>query len=382
MKNRLVPARRIVVQSACGRVISSGSYNDGTAHIPELDMVWSLLLKKIHRTPAASPRPEILHSAQSVAAGGDVRDEVSAGTPVRTKSRRPKLAIFFDTENVGVKWIPSILEKLSRDWDIHLRRAYGHNLASAEATLRKHSVVPVEVLQNTKGKNASDLALTVDAAEELFTGASDGFCVVSADGDFTRLMQRIREKGKTAIAFGTSAAPEPLRNACAEFHLLEIPKKDKQATVKKDKVVKAAQAPAKKQGSVTVQVQKVAVPKAKVQQVASPQTIPREMVLRLRQDLRRTLGECIEATGADTLEKFGNYLAQKYPEFSPRRFGFRKLLGMVRYVEAFQLEPVPGDKGEIFTYRLRLPEEAAQPNEKTHGLAIGGEDIHEVSLKT
>jgi hypothetical protein len=310
-------------------------------------MVWSSLLKLIRRAPESDSHPGTFRLTQSAAADAHAGVPSAGMDPNRNNGRRPRLAIFFDAENVSLKWAQQILDQLSRDWDLLMRRAYGSNLASSESTLRKHSIVPVAVLENTKGKNASDLALAVDAAEELFTGISDGLCVVSSDGDFTRLMQRVREKGKIAIVFGTAATPQSLRNACSEFYVLEEPKKAAQPAAPKGKNPKAQPVPAKKEKGAGI-----STPELPVAQKLSPKT-----VVVLKEDMRRALRECMAAMGADTMDKFRNYLAQAYPEFSPRKYGFSKLRSLLNHIGAFRIDPVKDLTGEVVNYRLVLPDE-------------------------
>ena len=50
----------------------------------------------------------------------------------------------------------------------------------------------------------------------------DGFCIVSSDSDFTRLVSRLRESGKMVIGMGENKTPEPFRKACDKFTILEI----------------------------------------------------------------------------------------------------------------------------------------------------------------
>src|SRR5215469_9069532 len=136
------------------------------------------------------------------------------------KEHLPRLALFIDADNIGLRVAPGILDRLSVNWDVSYRRAYGLNLLTQEEVLRKHSIVPMEVLKNTPGKNSTDFALVIDAMEELCLGHSEAICIVSADGDFTRLVQRIRERGKTAIVFGKETTAAALRHASSEFHVI------------------------------------------------------------------------------------------------------------------------------------------------------------------
>jgi len=71
------------------------------------------------------------------------------------------------------------------------------------------------------GKNASDIALVIDAMDLMHTGRFDGFVLVSSDSDFTRLAQRLREQGLGVYGMGMQKTPEAFRRACKRFIFLE-----------------------------------------------------------------------------------------------------------------------------------------------------------------
>ncbi|KAK0301779.1 hypothetical protein LTR01_009166 [Friedmanniomyces endolithicus] len=68
--------------------------------------------------------------------------------------------------------------------------------------LLEHSIVPIQQFAYTKGKNATDGAMIIDAMDLLYTGRFTSFCIVSSDSDFTRLAARIREQGASVYGFG------------------------------------------------------------------------------------------------------------------------------------------------------------------------------------
>ena len=74
---------------------------------------------------------------------------------------------------------------------------------------------------NTKGKNASDIGLVIDAMDILHAGRFDGFVLVCSDSDFTRLASRIREQGLDVIGIGAKKTPEAFRMACNRFIFVE-----------------------------------------------------------------------------------------------------------------------------------------------------------------
>ena len=83
--------------------------------------------------------------------------------------------------------------------------------------LSPHAIMPHQHFAYTTGKNASDIALVIDAMDLLHSGRFDGFCLVSSDSDFTRLAARIREEGVDVYGFGEQKTPESFRQACRRF---------------------------------------------------------------------------------------------------------------------------------------------------------------------
>src|SRR5580698_8098401 len=81
----------------------------------------------------------------------------------------------------------------------------------------KYAIDPYQQFAYTTGKNASDIALVIDAMDLLHSRRFDGFCLVSSDSDFTRLASRLREEGADVYGFGAHKTPESFRQACRRF---------------------------------------------------------------------------------------------------------------------------------------------------------------------
>jgi hypothetical protein len=69
----------------------------------------------------------------------------------------------------------------------------------------------------TKGKNATDMAMTIDAVDLLYRGKVDGFGIMSSDSDFTPLVTRLRQDGLLVYGFGSAKAPEAFKTACTRY---------------------------------------------------------------------------------------------------------------------------------------------------------------------
>ena len=68
--------------------------------------------------------------------------------------------------------------------------------------LLENAIAPIQQYSYTKGKNATDSAMIIDAMDILYSGKVEGFCIVSSDSDFTRLATRLREAGMKVIGIG------------------------------------------------------------------------------------------------------------------------------------------------------------------------------------
>ncbi|MEQ9693168.1 NYN domain-containing protein [Shimia sp. SDUM112013] len=138
---------------------------------------------------------------------------------------RPLYAVLIDADNIPAKHAGPILKEITSFGEPALRRVYGDwssdQLRGWTGTVREQGLVAHQETANTKGKNASDIGLVIDAMDILHTGRFDGFVLVSSDSDFTALANRIREQGLDVIGIGESKTPESLRNVCNRFILIE-----------------------------------------------------------------------------------------------------------------------------------------------------------------
>lgn len=140
-------------------------------------------------------------------------------------TRSPLLAVLIDGDNAPAKFAKSIFDEIASFGEASVRRVYGDfsssNMKGWSATTAELGLVPHHQPANTVGKNASDIALVIDAMDLLHTGRFDGFVLVSSDSDFTRLASRVREQGLEVFGMGESKTPEAFRRACKRFILIE-----------------------------------------------------------------------------------------------------------------------------------------------------------------
>lgn len=138
---------------------------------------------------------------------------------------KPRVALLIDADNSPATKIGLILNELSTFGETNVRRAYGNwkksELKGWEEQLHEHAIRPMQQFDYSKGKNASDMAMVIDALDLLYTDRPEAFGIVSSDSDFTPLVMHLRAKGAAVYGFGARKTPEPFVNACSRFLFLD-----------------------------------------------------------------------------------------------------------------------------------------------------------------
>lgn len=226
-----------------------------------------------------------------------------------------KLAVLIDADNTSPRIAAGLFEELAAIGEASVRRVYGDfssaRLKGWSEILSVHAIVPQQNFANTVGKNASDIALVIDAMDLLHTGRFGAFCIVSSDGDFTRLAARIREQGVDVYGFGEQKTPVSFRNACKRFIYTENLAPLKAAAgvaTPSDSKADATNLPGIKQPP------SAAVP-----------------------HLRAALSQMDELDGWYALGAVGHRMAALLPDFDPRTYGCAKLVSLAEKSGAFEV---------------------------------------------
>ena len=139
--------------------------------------------------------------------------------------RERRIALLIDADNAPAAKIDVILAEVARHGAANVRRAYGNwkspHLKSWEATLHEYAIRPIQQFAYSSGKNASDMAMVIDAMDLLYARSLDAFAIVSSDADFTPLVMRILTDGLKVYGFGERKTPDPFVNACSVFTYVE-----------------------------------------------------------------------------------------------------------------------------------------------------------------
>jgi hypothetical protein len=233
------------------------------------------------------------------------------------QQRLPRLAVLIDADNTSPQIAGGLFEEIAKFGEASVRRIYGdfssQHLKSWAEILQKHAIDPYQQFAYTKGKNASDIALVIDAMDLLHSGRFDGFCLVSSDSDFTRLASRLREQGAEVYGFGAQKTPESFRQACRRFIYTEnlVPEATSSDADTAEKP-KSLQPP-----SAAIAV------------------------------LQKVISQLENEDGWVNLGTVGQQISNLVSDFDVRTYGFRKLSDLVRKTDAFDVENAGGNQVRI-----------------------------------
>jgi len=148
-----------------------------------------------------------------------------------------KMVLLIDADNTQLSKLEAVIREISVYGRIVVKRAYGNwrkdGLRKWEDELKRLAIKAEQQFDYVTGKNATDMALVIDAINLLHTGLYDGFAIVSSDSDFTPLAINLHESGVFVFGVGERQTPESFRNSCDEFILLENLEKTRKETPKK-----------------------------------------------------------------------------------------------------------------------------------------------------
>lgn len=131
------------------------------------------------------------------------------------------IALLIDADNTTPQAIDPVLTVMAELGQVNIRRAYGNfakdNLSKWDRITNKYGIRPQQQFDISKGKNATDMAMTIDAIDLLYQGKVDGFGIMTSDSDFTPLVTRLRQDGILVYGFGEKKTPEAFQAVCTRF---------------------------------------------------------------------------------------------------------------------------------------------------------------------
>jgi uncharacterized LabA/DUF88 family protein len=165
----------------------------------------------------------------------------------------------------------------------------------------------VQQFDLTKGKNATEAALIIDAMDLLYTRNLDAFAIVTSDCDFTPLVMRILTDGLKVYGFGEKKTPKPFVYACSTFLYLENLGQEEDTT------------------------------QAKTVESVKKTTKELKQDAKLVSLLRRAVTTAQDDDGWSNLGVVGTHVSNQ-ASFDPRNYGYAKLSTLVEATELFETQ--------------------------------------------
>ncbi len=221
---------------------------------------------------------------------------------------KQKIALFIDADNAPASKFEDILTEVAKYGVVTIRKAYGNwkkaSLKGWEDLLHEYAIQPIQQYDLSKGKNASDIALVIDAMDVMYTKDIDVMCFVSSDCDFTPMVTRALAEGKVVIGFGERKTPSPFVNACSKFLFLdEKPVDDDEA---------------------------------------QPQAKTIKSDTKLINLLRKAIEATEDENGWARLGPVGSHISNQ-TSFDTRNYGYRNLSSLIKAIDLFELKRGPGN---------------------------------------
>lgn len=246
-----------------------------------------------------------------------------------------RLAVLIDADNASAAIVDDLLAEIAKLGTASVKRIYGDfttgRLAAWNARILEHSIQQVQQPSFTTGKNASDIALVIDAMDLLHSKRFTGFCLVSSDSDFTRLAMRLREEGVIVYGFGEKKTPRAFVAACDKFIYTEILR------------------PPKKRAAAPV-ARPAARPSSRLATRPAPRPAAADVSAPPLDILRDAVESSIEESGWARLGRVGQVINNQLPDFDSRNFGFRSIGALFESISDFEVkrEGMPGGSQTVF----------------------------------
>lgn len=226
-------------------------------------------------------------------------------------SEPKRIALLIDCDNVSHNSIEGVLEELAKYGMVNVRHAHGDwnnpSLSGWIDRLHPHAIRPMQQFAYTKGKNATDSAMIIDAMDLLYSNSVDAFALMTSDSDFTPLVLRILESGLPVYGFGEKKTPKPFVDACSPFIYTENLASEDEAKT----------------------------------------DTPQQQIKKSKQELRkdtslvRLLRTAVEQTSDDDgwadMSRVAHYISNN-SSFSSINYGYKKLGDLIKSIDLFDIE--------------------------------------------
>ncbi|MCX4268779.1 MAG: NYN domain-containing protein [Lachnospiraceae bacterium] len=262
-----------------------------------------------------------------------------------------KIAVLIDAENISTKYMKLIMDEVGKYGIATYKRVYGDfsnpGVMAWQDKLREFAMTPIFQFNYTRGKNASDSALIIDAMDILYSGKVTGFCLVTSDSDFTKLAIRLREAGMLVIGMGEQKTPNSLVAACEPFKYLDLLyQENSEENRKLEKMAedwkegrKDSGTKGKKQNRGTSESIAEGEEESTVNKIPTKKEVGAEIVSII--ESRSEEDEWVN------ISDIGNILPKRIPGFDPRNYKYEKLGGLIKSYDFLETKAIPNSKDKL-----------------------------------
>lgn len=249
------------------------------------------------------------------------------------------LAVLIDADNTSHNLIGVILEEIAKYGTAYVKYVYGDWSSSALKPWKdkclSYGLIAVQQFAYTAQKNATDIAMVIDAMDLLYSKTFDGFCLVSSDSDFTGLASRIRRDGVIVYGLGKENTPEAFRKSCDKFiytnNLIVEADEIESLVPDKNSDIKLSSEMLNVNGT---------------DSELSNNNVVKKTSKELRCDtklmnlFRNAIKSHEDENGWANLGVVGSYISKIQPEFDYRSYGFTKLSALIKAIDLFEYKTI------------------------------------------
>ncbi|WP_049721389.1 NYN domain-containing protein [Gilvimarinus polysaccharolyticus] len=234
---------------------------------------------------------------------------------METAHKALKIALLIDCDNVSHNAVEGVLEELAKYGTVNVRHAHGDwkspSLVGWIERLHPNAIRPVQQFAYTKGKNATDSSMIIDAMDLLYSGNVNAFALMTSDSDFTPLVLRILESGMPVFGFGERKTPSAFVDACSPFIFTENLIEEDEADDK---------------------------PKQPARRKTRNELRGDTQLVRL---LRTAVEQTSEDDGWANLGRVGSYISNN-SSFSSINYGYKKISDLIKASDLFEIKARAG----------------------------------------
>ncbi|MCI8270319.1 MAG: NYN domain-containing protein [Lachnospiraceae bacterium] len=240
-----------------------------------------------------------------------------------------KIAVLIDADNTQLSKLEDVIREVSKHGRIVVKRAYGNwkkeTLKNWENELKRLAIKAEQQFDYVSGKNATDIALVIDAVNLLHKGLYDAFVIVASDSDYTPLAINLHESGVYVMGVGEQKTPESFKNSCDEFVFLENIS-GKVTESQNDNIAFEHKTKSKETKAIREESQNIDAI---------------HNLLKIAADTYQ------DDEGYVNVSAAGAYIKRAKPDFDARTFGYTKLPDLIKdFPEKYKIKRYPG-KGTV-----------------------------------